>query len=761
MTDAERTGRPGRVRAVLFPGSAAVWGAAAAVFGVGTVLLFAWLGLSSHEVLLGDNSVAPRYAVAAAAQGAPLCVQRTRIPTGTGRVRLSVDTRAQPRPGLDVVVRQTDGTVTRGRGPPGPAGVHDVDLLLDRPISGPRSTVIASVCLEPTTNTKVYVRGHNQLGITDLPLKVGRGRNDSRISLTYLPTVPRTESALSDLPQMAERATLFRPGFVEPWLYWVLLLAAFPLLAYGALRLIARGGEGVRTRRVAGTLFALVFLYGASWALITPTFQTPDESEHFAAVQWFGETGRAVDASQGTRPAWADAESLVIDATRELTVFERTTANVPWDRSIQAAYQARADAYPGGRPPRDNGGGFHPATSTWTPLYYAMVSPAYLATRDASVMSQVVALRWTSALMGALTAVLAMLTVLELLPRRRRLAIAAGVLLGFLPQFGFMSGAINNDAALNVLAALVVYLTVRGLRRGFSPWLGLALGVALGLAPLMKGTGYALYPCVALGLAAGLVRNHTRRDVLGVLAAAAAVLAVYLGWGQLSSVFHRATFATPGGGTPGVDLPAKDHPGEYLSYLWQVLIPYKPSFLTDKTIVNWPFFNIYIKRGFGGFGWYAIFFPNWVYGLITVALGALAAGAGLAIARFWRTALARWPEILFLASVPVVVFLAVEAAYLPLGDVVLDGTGEQGRYAFDALVPLAAMVIAGCLGLGARGRDRRGDAVPPEAAAGTSEVEAAPDRVGTRPALIATAVASALLVFGWASWWLVMTSFYT
>ena len=159
-----------------------------------------------------------------------------------------------------------------------------------------------------------------------------------------------------------------------------------------ALRLIARGGRAADSAPVRAGLRVRLL------ALITPTFR-PRTNPGTRRCSGSGRRARP-DATQGKRPPWADAESLVIDATRELTTIERDAADAPWQPSIQAAYQARVDAYPGGQPPRDNGGGFHPATSTWTPLYYAMVSPAYLATRDASVMSQVVALRWTSALMG-------------------------------------------------------------------------------------------------------------------------------------------------------------------------------------------------------------------------------------------------------------------------------------------------------------------------------------------------------------------------
>jgi hypothetical protein len=47
------------------------------------------------------------------------------------------------------------------------------------------------------------------------------------------------------------------------------------------------------------------------------------------------------------------------------------------------------------------------------------------------------------------------------------------------------------------------------------------------------------------------------------------------------------------------------------------------------------------------------------------------------------------------------VFCAVEAAYFTIAWPV-DGTAEQGRYAFTGITALAAIVIGGCLGLGRR-----------------------------------------------------------
>jgi hypothetical protein len=208
---------------------------------------------------------------------------------------------------------------------------------------------------------------------------------------------------------------------------------------------------------------------------------------------------------------------------------------------------------------------------------------------------------------------------------------------------------------------------------------------------------------VALALVAGLVRFRDRRALLGLAAAAAAFLAVTGGWELVRGTFDREQFTTPGGSTPGEGLSALEHPVRFAEWLWQILVPVRPPFMTDVTIVKWPFFNIYVERGFGAFGWYAILFPAWVYLAIVAAMALIGAGAARLLVVERRAALARWPEIAFLASVPIVVFVAVEAAYFTL-TVPLDGTPEQGRYAFTAIVPLAVIAVAGVVGLADRPR---------------------------------------------------------
>jgi 4-amino-4-deoxy-L-arabinose transferase-like glycosyltransferase len=79
-----------------------------------------------------------------------------------------------------------------------------------------------------------------------------------------------------------------------------------------------------------------------------------------------------------------------------------------------------------------------------------------------STFSQLTAARLVSALLAALAAALALLTVREIASRHESLAVAAGLLVAFQPEFGFMGGVVNNDSGVNAAAALLLFLLVRG-----------------------------------------------------------------------------------------------------------------------------------------------------------------------------------------------------------------------------------------------------------------------------------------------------------
>ena len=71
--------------------------------------------------------------------------------------------------------------------------------------------------------------------------------------------------------------------------------------------------------------------------------------------------------------------------------------------------------------PRDNDGGGYQTTSSYGPLYYYAVAPGYLVASGGSAFSQLEGVRLMSALIGALAAVFAFLTVRGSRPATRSL----------------------------------------------------------------------------------------------------------------------------------------------------------------------------------------------------------------------------------------------------------------------------------------------------------------------------------------------------
>jgi hypothetical protein len=244
---------------------------------------------------------------------------------------------------------------------------------------------------------------------------------------------------------------------------------------------------------------------------------------------------------------------------------------------------------------------------------------------------------------------------------------------------------------------------VRALRRGLTIRLALALGACVVALPLAKGTGYAVYPAVIVGVAGMLWRRHTRADITPYAALGVSFAALYVLWSQIADSFGRTVFTTPGGASPtgagGIGDKVVQHFTGYLSYLWQVFLPKLP-FMAELQKPSWPFYDIYIERGWAAFGWYAFTFPPWVYALITVGVVGAFVLSGVTLWREPAAARSRVWELLVLATALVGVIAGVEAAYF--NTFAVDNLLEQGRYAFTAIVPLAALAVGACFAFGRR-----------------------------------------------------------
>jgi Predicted membrane protein (DUF2142) len=681
----------------------AVWWPAAATGAVILGLLL-WQLLIPREFLTGTDSVGVRSVVANVEVGQKLCVPGLQLPADTGRVQLAVFAHRPRFTATLSVIAAGDAVSSTMTGVPGPTSLVYASAPIPRTAATP-AAVPATVCIAPRDGP-IELGGMIGLQGNQVPARLDGAPVGNRVGVWFLPPAGVRRSLIESAGAIFARAALFRPGIVGSWTYPFLLFCVLPFCWVLSLLTLARAAARRPLRLLGRTLapgaaiLLVAFLNAASWALITPAFNAPDEPSHFSYAQYLAETGHAPSHEPNGKPEYSTDEVLGLNAVDIYSQVALPEGRPPWLAVDQRAWERELTVVPH---PADNGGGATVAASPHQPAYYALLAPAYLAVSSRSTFSQLTAMRLVSALLGAIVALCAFGVVREVLPRHPAAAVAAGLLVAFQPMFGFISGAVNNDNGVNAFAAISLYLTIRALRRGLTWRTGLALGLALAATPLMKETGYEIYPAVAVGLAGILWRRHRLADLGGFAALAGALVAMRVVWSALQPVFYPSVNGhLPAGGivASGALTLAERMPGRFLVYLWELFLP-RLGFMGSLFPPGWPFKAVYVVRGWGAFGWYTWTFPNWVYNVIVLAMAAVALLALCTAVRERPALRKRVFEVVVIALFPVCVLVAVEAAFFaPNGGRTV--VAEQGRYIFPAIAALAAIAVAGTFGFGRR-----------------------------------------------------------
>jgi 4-amino-4-deoxy-L-arabinose transferase-like glycosyltransferase len=699
----------------------------ALLVGVPLLLVLIVWACSPRPYYTGTNSIRTRDFVQAVKGGETLCVRDLQLPAETGLVELQL-VMGEPRPALRLDVRTPGGALiatSRVAGEDG-AGPYRRDAVQDKVAFAiaqrpeqPRA-VPASVCLTPRRVVKLG----GTLAIGGVaPTLDGKEVGDARVGVWFRPPAGAERSLVSQIPTMFERATLFRPPWVGRWTYWLLLGLVLPAAFALALVLLIRAGS-LPARKLAAGVFAVAAAITLSWSLITPPFQAPDEQDHFAYAQQLAENGKAASQDPGLAE-WSTSLTVALQSVRALAANEQADGRPPWLRHDEHEWKLRGGA---GASRKDGGG---PTTAaTHGPVYYGVMTVPYRLAGGASIWSQLELMRIFSGLLAALTVLLVFLAAREVVPRRPLFAVGAALLVALNPMFTFIGASVNNDVGVNAAAALFLFLLLRATRRGFSIPLALALGATLGVLPVIKGTSYALYVVAAVALLALLLAQRNRKVVVGVVVTLAALVVVQVFWSSVAAGFGRTTFTTPGGGAPVTSAGLWDTAGVSLGYLWQIFLPVLPSMYDHYPLHEWPAYTIYVVRGWGSFGWYAIDFPAIVYETIVAGTVLTLACAAWFARRRWAWLKANQVMVVTLIATPILVIAAVERAFATAGQRTV--IAEMGRYAFPAIGALA-ILAAGAWG-------------------------AFGERWGVR---ITTAVVVTLMVFTYASQLLTLGGFYT
>lgn len=682
----------------LFPGSREVWIAALAVLIVtaGGISHFYW---GQPLPLTGTNSVDAAAVVGRAAPGQQTCIKNLVVPARTGRISIfiGIPKRSFPHPLLTGTLTASDGTQW-----------HFSRQLVDN-----RTGLFRDFELfpRPTGPTEFPATACFRVGLADInlggatvdrfpnaqPSTVGGkpivGGDVSVRFLTQKHTGTRRYARLDDA---VHRATLFKDFPGGSTVIWLLLAGFATGVPYLAIRTAATVGRlGVRTmawRAVAVAAFA-----GIAWALMLPPLHGADESEHLAYVQHVAETGHRADAAPSGREPYSSDELLLMGAIRHSSTIVDDSSRVRWDPISDQRYLRILRQSP---PRRGDGGGYTDSASGHSPLYYALLGIPYrIVSGRLNLVQTSIVLRLFNAVLAALVAGLAVWTAALLLPRWPETWWLAGLLTGLQPVFSSISGTVNNDTLVTLLSATSVTAVVHAWRKGPHRQSMAVLAASAALLPVAKITGFALWPALAFGMLIIGLRHHRRADLLRMSILPLGVLTVIAAWiyvsapllggdqGRLVNV-HTAspTIATGVASTAGVTLAVR------VNYLVQMFTPFI-HLGRDVWGQTWPVYSVYIKRGYGRFGWLDVGLPTAWLTLVTIGLvGGWIAAIAAAIRRraTWR----HWaPGAAFLGVVVIGVIAFVAAAYAV--DYPRPIPGEQGRYIFPALVPMSTLFAAG------------------------------------------------------------------
>lgn len=285
--------------------------------------------------------------------------------------------------------------------------------------------------------------------------------------------------------------------------------------------------------RLRLSLLVVIFVaLGCYYSVITPMFESPDEVWHYNFV-------REVAVHRG----------LPVVNTGVKQTFAHEGLQSPLYYVIGAAFIGWMD-------PRD-------LADLPAPNPYVRIGvPAYGTNdnRNAFVHSSVDGfpyhgaalavhlLRLYSVLLGAATVIFTYLLAHEiLLPSAikrganeeaiaLRVAFLSAAFVAFLPQFLFISGAVNNDNMATMFSAASVWQLARVMNRGFDRKSSLFLGLLVGGALLAKISALPLVPFVLLVIAIIAWRDHKWQAAIVFGSVFLIVIALLVGWWFLRNV---------------------------------------------------------------------------------------------------------------------------------------------------------------------------------------------------------------------------------
>ncbi len=436
---------------------------------------------------------------------------------------------------------------------------------------------------------------------------------------------------------------------------------------------------------------AVAVLSAASWSILTPPFQLPDEPAHFAYVQQLAETG---ELPKYEASLYSPEETTVLE-----DLDHKNVRYNPAVGTISTPGQYRKLDHGLALPLARHGVGEAGVATAEPPLYYALQTIPYLLGSGGNLLDQLTLMRLLSALMAGLTALFAYLFLREALPGVRWAWTVGGLGVALFPLLGFISGGVNPDAMLFAVSAALFFCLARAFRCGLTPATAAAIGAVSAVGLLTKLNFIGLIPGVGIALAVlgwRAVRAGDRRAYRS-LAMGCAIAALPVGVYVLANLIHNHPLF--GDSTPGFEYFGAHGPiAAELSYIWQSYLPRLPGMThyfpgLDTT-------RLWFDRSIGLYGWLDTYFPPWVYTLALIPTAAIALLCVRALVVERAALRARVGELLAYAAIAAGLLALIGMnSYIKYPGLAMEYA--EPRY----LLPLAALFGA-LLALAARGAGR-------------------------------------------------------
>jgi Predicted membrane protein (DUF2142) len=442
----------------------------------------------------------------------------------------------------------------------------------------------------------------------------------------------------------------------------------------------------------AALICALVAcLNAACWSIITPAFQVPDETAHFAYVKQLAETG-SLPTSSSIEGLSAE-EISVLDALRYYKVRQQ-----PQNHTIASATELSQFKNEMSVVPKDKGSNSAGVATSQPPLYYALQTIPYTLAGK-SLLGRLQLMRLFSALFAGLTALFAYMFIREALPSEPWAWAVGGLSVALAPLLGFISGAVNPDAMLFAVSALTFYLLARAFRRGLTMPLAGAIGVVMAIGLVTKLNFVGLVPGILLGLVivSARVARDSRRSAVRMLALAAGIGLLP---GVLVLLVDSLSHGVLLGQISGTVATGKGSFLGELNYIWQLYLPRLPGTVSDfpgLLTARQFWFNGYV----GLYGYLDTTFPSWVYDAALVPAAALLLLCCRSLLAARAELRSRAAEFVTYAVITLGVLTMIGASSYRLFPGI-DAEYTEVRYLFPMLALLGVL-----LALAARGAGRR------------------------------------------------------